>query len=365
MPFPYVAVTLPDDTPPAYVAGLLSACSQAYPQGGCRSGAEGSAPPPHVATSETDGAAHGSPAIATREPAPTSPPRAVVPDSPTSEAPVILANVSWPDSTTATLLLGLPHWGNHRWLERSLTFKEQDQPLERYRALGFTVGSLAVTVSEVARLEQEAHQADTLAAPTKTSPASETTAAAAPRQKPAAAPPPEDDAPPGAADPVTVDITPVDLSFRGTLAGEIGEGFSVVRRGAAVGLGLSGESWGVQVNGSYTDVSGGLLTASLAGAEAALTFQTDWQYINAQLYLGGGYHLLSARVTKQSDQAFPSGVFGVNLTQTHWSIAPFLGLGARFFDSFTTDVPELGTLGTFSPFVMLGVVARASLSSKP
>src|SRR5690606_4115904 len=154
------------------------------------------------------------------------------------KAGVIVANVTWQTPTTATVLLGLPHWRNHRWIERSVPFKEHDQPLERYRALGFTIGSLAVTIAEVAKLEQEARETtpppdavtekrDTESRPVEAAAAPSATATPAPIY--------------GPPDPVDIPIVASDdeasrVFVRGYVAGELGQGFDALRRGGTIAI---------------------------------------------------------------------------------------------------------------------------------
>lgn len=353
MPFPFVAVTLPDDTPPAYIAGLLSACSQAYPEGSCRTGA--AAPPNTGATGDSaPEKTGGSPKdqTPTKSGGPVSQPQSV---ESADDLPVIVANVAWSGDTTATVLLGLPHWRDHRWIERSVPFKEHDQPIERYRALGFTIGSLAVTVSEVAKLEQEARETQ----PQTELPAPTTESAPAPK-----AAPPETIAivpaaePPDAVDnpPVIIDTSPTRLFVRGYFAGELGEGFDPIRRGGTAGIGLFGRRWGAHVSGYYSDASGRGLHATFAGVEVTADVRVRWSAIEANFRVGGGYGHVNARVQKEGSQAFPSAVVAVNLIPARWQVAPYLGLGVRIFRGVDTDVPGLEPLGPITPFVQLGFV---------
>jgi hypothetical protein len=355
VPFPFVAVTIPDDTPPAYVAGLLSACSQAYPEGNCRRDPDGS-PPAASASGEPLGAAPG-PQGAPGDTA-DEPPRV----DGASERSIIVANVTWANPETATVLLGLPHWRNHRWIERSVPFKEHDQPLERYRALGFTIGSLAVTVSEVAKLEQEAREPEP-----KPEPPLEKATTAGDSDRPLVEPKPtptvvED--PPDALDiPVIAsDDEPSRLFIRGYLAGELGEGFDSVRRGGNVGVGLFGKRWGAHVSGYYSDASGNGLDATFAGVELTADVRLEWPMLEANICVGGGYGHLNARVDKETSQVFPSGVAIVNLMPTHWPLAPYLGFGARLFRGFETDVPGLDPLGPITPFLQLGLMLSSETS---
>jgi hypothetical protein len=347
VPFPFVAVTLPDDTPPAYVAGLLSACSQAYPEGSCRREPD-SSPPAASESGEQLGAA---PAPQVTAPSGASGEKDPVEDGAASS--VIVANVTWADGETATVLLGLPHWRNHRWLERSVPFKEHDQPLERYRALGFTIGSLAVTVSEVAKLEQEAREPE----PKAEAPAEKSTAdTARPLGEPKPTPPVADDPPDIIDVPViSAEVEPSRVFIRGYLAGEIGEGFDKVRRGGNVGVGLFGRRWGAHVSGYYSDASGNGLDATFSGVELTADVRLEWPMIEANLCVGGGYGHLNARVDKETSQVFPSGVLVVNLMPTGWPLAPYLGFGARIFRGFETDVPGLDPVGPITPFLQLGL----------
>lgn len=365
MPFPYVAVTLPDDTPPAYVAGLLSACSQAYPEGNCRRDPDSSLP-----TATDESAESGRTVTRPAQTADThgdTPTHANTSDAAPQREAVILANITWLDPTTATVLLGLPHWRNHRWIERSVSFKEQDQPLERYRALGFTIGSLAVTVGEVARLEQEARESEPAVATDSPS------AATTPPPKPAPAAPTAtlriEDVPVGSgAHAPEEPWEPSVVVVRGYLAGELGEGFDTVRRGGSVGLGLFSRRWGGRVQGYYTDASSNGLEAAFSGVELSADLRLDWQVLEANLCIGGGYGHLSAQVDKQTSQVFPSGLVALNIMPARWTLAPYLGFGTRIFRGFDTDVPGLDSLGPVTPFVQLGLTLRTpddSSETKP
>jgi hypothetical protein len=348
VPFPFVAVTLPDDTPPAYVASLLSACSQAYPEGSCQTGPDSS-----PATATTGEQTPPGPDSSNGDSTPTDARQSKSQPGERADDSVILANINWTNPNTATVNLGLPHWRNHRWIERSLPFKEHDQPLERYRALGFTIGSLAVTVSEVAKLEQEAREPEP-----KVDAPPETTAAVGAQPEPATTTTPATVVdPPDALDiPVITDDGPSQLSLRGYLAGELGEGFDTVRRGGSVGVGLFGENWGGHVNGYYSDASGNGLNATFAGVEVTADLRIEWPMLEANICVGGGYGHLSARVDKEASQVYPSGLIAVNVMPARWRLAPYLGLGVRLFRGFETDVPGLDSLGPVTPFIQLGVV---------
>lgn len=359
VPFPFVAVTLPDDTPPAYVAGLVTACSQAYPEGNCH--ADSAEPPASVPSDgqppQSEGATDGRSESGGESPEPP-------PADSSGKTGVIVANVTWPTPTTATVLLGLPHWRNHRWIERSVPFKEQDQALERYRALGFTIGSLAVTIAEVAKLEQEARETTT-----STDAVSDTRETESRPVEPPPPPPPQTNPPAPIYDPpdavdipiVTNDDEPSRLFVRGYAAGELGEGFDALRRGGSVALGLFGAHWGARISGHYGNASGDGLDATFAGLEVSADVRLVWPALEADLCIGGGYGHLNARIDKEASRAFPSGTIAVHLMPTRWVVAPYLGVGARVLQVIETDVPELDPLGPFTPFVQLGLV----LSSEP
>lgn len=358
MPFPFVAVTLPDNTPPAYVAGLLSACSQAYPEGSCQSDPDSSPPTATSGKPVPENSGEGS--AGPRESAPGEKPD---PSASSAQSSVIVANVTWTNTETATILLGLPHWRNHRWIERLVPFKEQDQPLERYRALGFTIGSLAVTVSEVAKLEQEAREPESKPEPsanedTPKSVAAEgnTTAVSEPSKSPAMV----DDPPDGVDIPIiSSDGERSRVFVRGYLAGELGEGFDSLRRGGSIGIGLFGSSWGGRVSGYYTDASGNGLDATFAGVEVSADIRIELPAVEANICVGGGFGHLNARVSKEASQVYPSGVVSINLMPARWTFAPYLGFGVRLFRGFETDVPNLDPLGPITPFLQLGLAASS------
>ncbi len=355
MPFPFVAVTLPDDTPPAYVAGLLSACTQAYPEGTCRTAAAGSLPAvtPNPTSDVAPPVNSGPLQNPSSEAASTERPlgeKDVTPEGANSDS-AIVANITWANPTTALLQLGLPHWRNHRWVSRTITFKEHDQPVERYRALGFTIGSLSVTVGEVARLEQEARESEKpppAAAVEKPTPApAPPTAVVTPRRVGTGAS--EDQTPPSPLE------TPSHWFLRGYLAGELGEGFDAVRRGGTLGVGLYGESWGGHVSGYYTDASGNGLQAAFSGVELKLDLRVALEMLEAQISIGGGYGHLDARITKEASQDYATGVIAVNVMPAQWVVAPFVGVGARVFRGFVTDVAEFDHLGPITPYLHVGV----------
>lgn len=337
MSFPFVAVTLPDDTPPPYVAGLLSACTQAYHEGTCETA--GGRPPPARSEAEETPGSTGTAAGGT-------------PSSDAEAESQILADVRWEDTTTAILQLGLPHWRDHRWLTRTITFKEHDHLVERYRAIGFTIGSLSITVAEVARLEREARETarETQGGPESTAPS------AAPSTEP-----PSPSAPtPTSSEPIPLEVptpvaTPSNWFVSGYVAGELGEGFDAIRRGGTLGVGIYGQQWGCHVSGYYTDASGNGLTAALSGVELKLDLRLTAKVLETRLSVGAGYGHLDAKVTKAAADDFATGVVAVNIRPSQWAVAPFLGVGARIFRGFTTDVPELDDLGPVAPYVQLGV----------
>lgn len=341
MPFPFVAVTLPDETPPPYVAGLLSACTQAYHEGTC--GIAGGRPPP--AQLETEGTSAPEPRLAEATPSNGA---AVASES------RILADVRWEDTTTATLQLGLPHWRNHRWLTRTITFKEHDQLVERYRAIGFTIGSLSITVAEVARLEQEAREGES--EPEPTAPTTATPSSEPP--SPAAPPAPASSQPFTRVEPAA-HATPSNWFVSGYVAGELGEGFDAIRRGGTLGVGIYGQYWGGHVSGYYTDASGNGLTAAFSGVELKLDVRLTAKVFETRVSVGAGYGHLDAKVTKEATHDFATGVVSVNIRPSQWAVAPFLGVGARVFRGFTTDVPALDDLGPVAPYVQLGVTFNA------
>lgn len=96
-----MAVALPPETPPQAAEVLLIACDQAYVDGDCE---------------------------------------LTTPSQPVDSLP---ARVRWLTPTVAELTLDLSSWRNTRPSETRLTFSVEDEPLERHRALGFALGTLA------------------------------------------------------------------------------------------------------------------------------------------------------------------------------------------------------------------------------
>src|SRR5688572_20293153 len=58
----------------------------------------------------------------------------------TSEAPTTFAVVTWQGELAVQVEVGRP--GATDWLERRLTFAPEDPPIERWQAVGFTIGTL-------------------------------------------------------------------------------------------------------------------------------------------------------------------------------------------------------------------------------
>lgn len=115
MPLPLVMVALPPSATPDDSAALIEACDRAYLAGRCKpSGGPGQ-----------------------------------------SE---LAAEVRWLDGTSALVSLGLRRWRESQWLQRELRFRPEDEPPERYRALGLALGSLAGTVVQVTQIEATARE---------------------------------------------------------------------------------------------------------------------------------------------------------------------------------------------------------------
>jgi hypothetical protein len=54
-----------------------------------------------------------------------------------------VAIVTWQSDGRATVEVGLRHEGKPEWRSRNVSFLPSDEPLERWRAVGFVVGMLA------------------------------------------------------------------------------------------------------------------------------------------------------------------------------------------------------------------------------
>lgn len=115
MVLPVVTVAIPAEVAPAEQQVLLEACDRAYFAGSCQ---------PFGAGVDSD----------------------------------LVAELHWVSEHEASVAIGLSSWLENRWVRRRLIFQREDVPAERYRSLGFALGSLAGTVVEVAQLEAEARQ---------------------------------------------------------------------------------------------------------------------------------------------------------------------------------------------------------------
>jgi hypothetical protein len=118
---------------------------------------------------------------------------------------------------------------------------------------------------------------------------------------------------------------------------------------------LYGESWGGHVSGYYTDASGNGLQAAFSGVELKLDLRVALEMLEAQISIGGGYGHLDARITKEASQDYATGVIAVNVMPAQWVVAPFVGVGARVFRGFVTDVAEFDHLGPITPYLHVGV----------
>ena len=359
MPFPFVAVTLPPDTPPAYVTALLDACGQAYGEGGCRQsdavlGPDGStAFPP---SSPETGASAATTTVPRNQDA-VSPP-ILGSSSPTDgdgladEDAQIQATITWQGDLRVELLLGLPHWRNSRWIDWHLDFKEQDQPVERHRSVGFALGRLAVTVAEVARLEREVQQAK-----------AEEPAPQASTSKPALPTPPKQVATARLADPP--DNLPPPAPTPGihptaALGTELGTGFRGLRIGGVAHLDLVFlNRWVLGVRGHLT---GDSFHATFAGAELVGGVAWQWSVIETELNVGAGWNYVSARSDKEATAHIFGGSAGLIVSLAERPIAPFIGVGVGLLQAgVDPDVPGLSNYGPVIPRLQLGFRARPDL----
>lgn len=65
-----------------------------------------------------------------------------------------VAIVSWPDSTTGHIELGVRRESRVRWIVRDLRFGGDDPPAERWRSVGLVIGTLVGEAEASARVEQ-------------------------------------------------------------------------------------------------------------------------------------------------------------------------------------------------------------------
>jgi hypothetical protein len=362
VPFPFVAVTLPPDTPPAYTAALLEACTQAYGEGDCRTApgttrtAEGQSPGDTSAPSAADSTASPAPSTVSPTSEPTAEPLAA--DS--LGEPRILATVGWQDDLRAEVFLGMPHWINSRWIEWHLAFKEQDQLVERHRAVGFALGRLAATVAEVAQREREGQQAENKEVPSRPKP---TESPAPPLQTP-----PTDSTPTVLVKPLPAPLELEDEApdtessvFSAALLGaELGTGFRGVRIGGAAGFELTFDNRFVL--GLRGHLTGDTFHATFAGAEILGGIVWEPGPIEIQLSFGGGWNYVSARVDKTAFEHVVGGVGSLGFALSGTAISPFLNFGASLLqEGINTNVAGLNAFGPVVPRLQLGIKFRPGL----
>lgn len=364
MPFPFVAVTLPPDTPPAYVTALLEACTQAYGEGECKAATD-SAGPATSATSpqpplgvKPNDSGRVSPPTAPADQPPASSNSSVATDG------RISATVGWQDALRAEIFLGLPDWLTSRWIEWHLDFKEQDQLVERHRAVGFALGRLAVTVAEVARREREFQGAVATAEPPPS--------AVAPRAEP---PPVEQPSTQPA--PATVSTQPIPLQvvddhspyaptsessllFAARLGAELGTGFRGLRIGGAVGGELVfDQRYVLGLRGYLTRDA---FEATFAGVELLGGLHFEPEPIELQLTLGAGWNYVSARQDKAAFEHVVGGVACVGLALSKTAVSPFLNVAMSVLqEGVDTNVPSLSAYGPVVPRVQVGLKLRPEL----
>lgn len=271
-----VFVVLPVDTSSADVEALLAACNQTYLDGECRAG------------------------------------------SPPTDPANLSAEVRWSNETAASVSLRFDLDAKSNTLSRNLAFQPEDERRERYRALGFAVGSLAGAATELIRT-------------------SESRAEAVPLTKPEATPIDPADrgpAPPSVSEPPKViNQTPVPRDLRAQLraAAELGTGIDGPRWGGRLDVRtLWSQRWVLDVHGAYavqhsTDPD---LKAAFVNAGVGFGFQSHFDSWCAAVTLGPALQQVSAA----SEQAQGS-------LRAAWGAE--LGLDAR--------VPASG----FAPFIEL------------
>lgn len=360
MPFPFVAVTLPPDTPPAYVTALLEACTQAYGEGECKSVPDAE----KSGNSSADGSADANDA-SERPSKPTGSPPADLPvatAAPGDQAEGerrILASVSWQDALRAEILLGFPHWVNSRWIEWHLDFKEQDQLVERHRTVGFALGRLAVTAAQVAQREREAQTSanDPNPTPDPVQPAVEP--APDPLPKPSAA-----TKPPVFLEPLPIpsehNNDPTSVHAAALLGAELGAGFQGVRIGGNAGVDLVFSNRFVL--GVRGFLSGDSFHATFAGAELHGGVMWQPEPIEIELSVGVGWNYVTARVDKEASEHVVGGVGNVSIALANSLISPFLTVGGSVLqEGIDTNVPNMNAYGPFVPRVRVGIKLRPDL----
>lgn len=304
-----VIVALPLNTPPPDAQALLQACDAAYQAGACRE------------SSEEPKGLH------------------------------VYAELVWLSDTQAEISVRCKAPRAERSATRSLEFRPADEPLERYRSLGFAIGSMAGDVGQAATL-------------TDTEPAASE---------------PEPDEASASQPPITVPvfIDPPDPPSTSTGTSVTFQARSHYRFGVLAGSGLDALRWGVGVGARRVWSGVWLLDANASVAtQNSTTYGVDGMFLNAALTVGVAFGApplsfgLSAGPAFQW-QEFERASVGVGASTPRVGaelaliasygdsvVAPFAELRGSWFDPVDIAIAEteLRQFGPVQAQVIVGVV---------
>lgn len=272
-----VFVALPTDTGATDTEAFLAACNQAYVEGECRVGRQ-------------EGASS------------------------------LGADVRWLSSDDVHVDLKFTLRERTRTLSRNLEFKTEDDVHERLRALGFVVGSLAGTATELVRVEEQAIDTTPIEKPVPT------------KVDPNDSPPPPSQPQP-TPDVPTVRAQSTELRGRLRLGALSGAGWQGLRWGGTLGASaVWNQLWLLDLHGAYSREEGASqeVDANFVELGISVGFESQTGPWALGLNLGPRFVQVQAEQGLQEDSLPPAlgGQLAFNLRYVTPSLSPFVELDA-------------------------------------
>ncbi len=314
-----VIVALPADTAPADTEVLLNACTQAYEGGRC--------------------------------------------EEPKDERPetYVMAELVWVTDTQAEVSVSFETSSTQRSAYRSLDFRPVDEERERYRALGFAVGSLAGKLAHSVEPNATTIPGDKAAEEEgvlEPEPVLEPDPAVGTQEDPADPLPVVDDTIPSAYAPLPSVVT---HDYR--LGFELGTGVRQARWGAMFGARriydgrlLLDVTAGASAHGNNPDG----IEATFVNASACVGVQFDTAPLWFSVVVGPAFQLQKMGRPSVNKSAYAprlGATAGLTLRYSDALFSPFAELRGRFFRTVDLELPEgKQPFGPWQGEVIIGVV---------